>query len=69
VLFNITVKQGLSNDSLVIWPIPVQSGYPDNMEKCYDGLCYVMRTRHLTADLTVQKNVINDLGQLIHMRG
>jgi hypothetical protein len=43
--------------------------HPDNMEKCYDGLCYVMRTRHLAADLTVQKNVINDLGQLIHMRG
>jgi hypothetical protein len=20
--------------------------YPDNLEKCYDGLCYVMWTRH-----------------------
>ncbi len=29
--------------------------YPDNMEKCYDGLCYLQWSRHLTADLTVQK--------------
>ena len=31
--------------------------YPDNMEKCYDGLCYLQWSRHLTADLTVQKKV------------
>ena len=35
--------------------------YPDNLEKCYDGLCYIMWSRHLTAYLTVQKDVMNYL--------
>jgi hypothetical protein len=38
-------------------PIPdnVTKLYPDNVEKCYNGLCYIQWCRHLTADLTVQK--------------
>ena len=35
--------------------------YPDNLEKCYDGLCYIMWSRHVTADQTVQKDVMNCL--------
>ncbi|MFZ0510901.1 MAG: PsbP-related protein, partial [Candidatus Nitrosopolaris sp.] len=44
--------------------------YPDNLEKCYDGLCYIQWSRHLTAYLTVQKDVMNYLpvDQLISMK-
>jgi hypothetical protein len=35
--------------------------YPDNLEKCYDGLCYIMWSRHVTADQTVQKDVMTCL--------
>ena len=35
--------------------------YPDNVEKCYNGLCYIQWSRHLTAYLTVQKDVMNYL--------
>jgi hypothetical protein len=35
--------------------------HPDNLEKCYDGLCYIMWTRHLTTNLTVQKEAMNYL--------
>jgi len=36
--------------------------YPDNLEKCYDGLCYViMSARHLTTNLTVQKDAMDYL--------
>ena len=42
--------------------------YPDNLEKCYDGLCYIMWSRHVTADQTVQKRCDDLLVQLISMK-
>jgi hypothetical protein len=44
--------------------------YPDKLEKCYDYLCYIQWSRHLTADLTVQKDALNYLpvDQLISIK-
>ena len=30
---------------------------PDNLEKCYDYLCHIQWSRHLTVDVTVQKDM------------
>jgi len=35
--------------------------YTDNTEKCNGGLCYIQWSRHLTTNLTVQKDAINHL--------
>lgn len=35
---------------------------PDNVEKCYNGLGYIQWSRHLTADLTLQKSCEQLLG-------
>ena len=44
--------------------------YPDNLEKCYNGLCYIQWSRHLTTNLTVQKDAMNQLpvDQLVSMK-
>jgi hypothetical protein len=44
--------------------------YQDKLEKCYDYLCYIQWSRHLTADLTVQKDALNYLpvDQLISIK-
>jgi hypothetical protein len=43
---------------------------PDNLAKSYDYLCYIQWSRHLTADLTVQKDALNYLpvDQLISIK-
>ena len=33
--------------------------YLENVEKCYNGLCYIQWSRHLTAGLTVRYTLIN----------
>ena len=63
------VKKSLGTD---IGTMPDNSTnlYSDNVEKCYDGLCYIQWSRHLTAYLTVQKEAMNQLpvDQLISMK-
>jgi hypothetical protein len=66
-------------DSLVIKKSGIGTGpildnstnsHPDTLEKCYDYLCYIQWSRYLTADLTVQKDVLNYLSvdQLISIK-